>query len=254
MQIKNLPDNGQVLRISDFDMYYEVHGNGIPLLLLHGFTGSGGDLLSLFESFTDQYQLIIPDLRGHGRSTNPSQEYTFKQSALDVFALLEHLNINNCNAVGFSGGGCTLLQMAIQKPDLFPAMALISATTHFPEQTQAIMHQFATTAKTEAEWKEMRRVHFNGDEQIKLLWQQAGSLSSHQEDMNITPSQLATIKTKTLIMQGDRDPLYPIDITIDMYKHMQNAYLWIIPNGGHVPITDKVKPSFLNYLSCFLSE
>ena len=252
MAVNNLPKNGHVYTINGFDMYYEIFGTGTPLLLLHGFTGSGADLVSLFHSFTDQYQLIVPDLRGHGRSTNPPQEYTIKQSAMDVIALLKHLSITKCSAVGFSGGGCTLLHMAIQQPDLFQAMVLVSATTHFPAQTQTIMHQFSTATKTEDEWKEMRRVHFHGDEQIKLLWQQAGSLSDHQNDMNMTSSQLSTIRAKTLIMQGDRDPLYPIDITINMYKSMPNAFLWIIPNGGHVPITDKLKPSFLSYLSWFL--
>ena len=193
MTFKNLPENGHVLNVNGFDMYYETYGTGIPLLLLHGFTGSGADLVSLFHSFTDQYQLIVPDLRGHGRSTDPPQEYTIKQAALDVLVLLKHLNIAKCSAVGFSGGGCTLLHIAIQQPDLFQAMVLVSATTHFPAQTQTIMRQFATAIKTEDEWKEMRRVHFHGDEQIKMLWRQASSLSENQDDMNLTPSQLSTI-------------------------------------------------------------
>src|SRR5438067_2094013 len=91
------------LSINDFDMYYEIHGKGFPLLFLHGFTGSGAALIQGFQHLSSNYQLIIPDLRGHGRSTNPSKKFTFKQAALDIFALLDYLHVPQCYAVGFSG-------------------------------------------------------------------------------------------------------------------------------------------------------
>lgn len=165
-------------------MYYEVHGKGVPLLVLHGFTGSGAGLESLFKPLTATHQLIIPDLRGHGRSTNPSQQFTFQQSA--------------------------------------------------------------------AEWEMMRNTHQQGDEQIRMLWEQARTLSESDNDMNFTPESLAKIKTKTLLIQGDRDPLYPLDLTIEMYKSIPNSYLWIIPNGGHVPIQENVE-IFIQMLTKFLS-
>ena len=63
---------------------------------------------------------------------------------------------------------------------------------------------------------------------------------------------LSKIKAKTLVIQGDRDPLYPIELTIDMYKGIPNAYLWIIPNGGHVPISADSTQEFINYLTKLL--
>jgi pimeloyl-ACP methyl ester carboxylesterase len=78
--------SGNTLSINGFDMYYQIHGEGYPLLLLHGFTGSGTGLVKEFNQLSSNYQLIIPDLRGHGRSTNPSKKFTFRQVALDIFA------------------------------------------------------------------------------------------------------------------------------------------------------------------------
>jgi pimeloyl-ACP methyl ester carboxylesterase len=52
-------------------------------------------------------------------------------------------------------------------------------------------------------------------------------------------------------VQGDRDPLYPIELTIEMYKNIPNAFLWIIPNGGHVPISNDSTQEFINYFKKF---
>jgi len=233
-------------------MYYEIHGKGSPLLLLHGFTGSGAGLVQGFNQLSSNYQLIIPDLRGHGRSTNPSKKFTFRQAALDISALLEHLNIPKCSAIGFSGGGCTLLQMAYQQPEKIISMAIVSAAPYFPRETREMMKQFSVEDKTEAEWAAMRSIHFHGDEQIQMLWEQAKAFSESHDDMNFTSEVLSQIKAKTLIIQGDRDPLYPIELTIEMYKSITNAYLWIIPNGGHVPISADSIQEFINYLTKFL--
>ena len=75
-------------------MYYEIHGQGEPLLLLYYFDGTGVIWKPVIEELAKQYRLIIPDLRGHGRSTNPMKEFTHRQAALDVHALLERLKIN----------------------------------------------------------------------------------------------------------------------------------------------------------------
>lgn len=236
------------IRINDIDMYYEVHGQGIPLLLLHGFTGSGAALAELFNDMTDEYQLIIPDIRGHGRSTNPSKIFTHRQASLDIEALLTHLNISKCIALGFSCGGNILLQMAKHQTTLIEKMIIVSATPYYPNQAREIMRQFAIEGRSKEEWEAMRKTHYHGDEQIKMIWQQANAMSTSEDDMNITLSDLATIKVQTHIIQGDRDPFYPLDVTIDMYRNIPDSSLWIIPNGGHVPITPFWIPVFKKFI------
>lgn len=236
--------------INGFEMYFEIYGEGTPVLMLHGFTGSGAGVLESFKQLGSNHLLIIPDLRGHGRSTNPTQTFTFHQAALDVLALLDHLNINQCSAIGFSGGGCTLLHLAYLKPERIKAMALVSVAPYFPEQAKEIMTQFSRQEKTEEEWAAMRSIHFHGDEQIQWLWLQPKVLSEGG-DMDFKEQKLAQIATKTLIVQGDRDPIYPIELTIEMYQAMPQAYLWIVPNGAHVPISADSMAEFLSYLKRF---
>lgn len=241
------------LFVNGFDMYYQIMGQGKPLLILHGFTGSSADLVDMFGDLSKKYKLIIPDLRGHGRSTNPSKEYTFKQTALDVISLLEHLKVTQCQAIGFSGGGCTLLQMAHVNPAILVSMVLVSATPYFPESTQLIMKQYAWAEKSEDQWTALRKIHFHGDEQINLLFEHAASFGEDPNDMNFKPEMLSQIQTRTLIVQGDKDPLYPLDLTIELYQSLPNANLWILPNAGHVPINGEnialFKKCILKYFS-----
>ncbi|MEK6409659.1 MAG: alpha/beta hydrolase [Acidobacteriota bacterium] len=75
--------------VNDIEIYYEIRGEGEPLVLLHGGGGVGANWELIFKVPPQGYRLVTPDLRGHGRSTNPSMEFTFRQSALDVFALLD---------------------------------------------------------------------------------------------------------------------------------------------------------------------
>lgn len=223
----------EIIKINNMDMYYEIHGAGQPLIILHGFTGSSAGVAELFKNLLPNYQLIIPDLRGHGKSTNPSKQFTFKQSAQDIFALLDYLKIEKCSGIGFSGGALTLLRMAYEQQERISTMAIVAAAPYFPQATRDVMKLVTVESKTEEEWNAMRKIHFHGDEQIKVLWQNAHDFSENQDDMNFTPEMLSQIKTKTLIIQGDRDPIYPIDLTIELFKNIKHSYLWILPNMGH---------------------
>lgn len=118
---------GETVFINDMQMYYVSHGEGEPLVLLHGFTESSDDWKIFLPDLAQGYRLIMPDLRGHGRSTNPLTTFTFRQVALDVFALLDYLGIDRCKAIGLSNGGNVLLHMATQQPERVTAMVLVSA-------------------------------------------------------------------------------------------------------------------------------
>jgi pimeloyl-ACP methyl ester carboxylesterase len=238
--------------VYDIEMYFETRGAGEPLLLLHGGGGVGANWQLVFEKPPEGYQLIVPDLRGHGRSTNPSMDFSFRQSALDVFALLDHLDIERFKAVGVSMGAKTLLHLATQQPARVEAMVLVSAAPYFPEQARSIMRQLNQDNHTEAEWRQMREWHKHGDEQIQALWRLPELIKDNYTDMSFTPPHLSTILARTLIVHGDRDPLYPVNLALEMYLAIPRSYLWIIPNGTHGPIFGKVARQFVETSLAFL--
>ena len=131
----------------------------------------------------------VPDLRGHGRSTNPTNQFTNRQSGLDIFGLLDALGIKHFKAMGISTGGMTLIHMATQKPSRVQAMVLIGATIYFPEQARGIMRKATVESLSPKVYEQRRQYHRHGDEQIKAL-----QLQFHQfkdsyddyDDMNFT--------------------------------------------------------------------
>jgi pimeloyl-ACP methyl ester carboxylesterase len=224
-----------ILDVNGFHLFFDTRGDGAPLLLLHGGSGIGADWSLVFGGDPAGFRVIVPDLRGHGRSTNPGA-FTFRDAAADMFALLDHLGLTRVSAIGLSLGAKTLLHMATQQPDRIEAMVLVSATPYFPAPARAAMAQLSTDAFSDADWTLQRRRHVHGDDQIRTLFQQLRALKDRHDDMAFTPPLLATIAARTLIVHGDRDPLYPVELALEMYRAIPSSALWIVPNGGHGPI------------------
>jgi pimeloyl-ACP methyl ester carboxylesterase len=232
------PMKADFVQVGDLQMYYEREGSGEPLLLLHGATGCHGDwIYAGRDEFVRQYSLITPDIRGHGATNNPGTTITHRQCAVDTLEFLDRLGVSECRAIGVSMGGNILLHMATMQPDRIKVMVVVSATMYFPEQARVIMRQVPQPQDQPAqEWDRMRRSHKRGDEQIRALWNWTRSLESSYDDMNFTGSLLGTVKARTLIVYGDRDPLYPVEMGVEMYRAIPDASLWVVPNGSHGPI------------------
>jgi pimeloyl-ACP methyl ester carboxylesterase len=244
---------GRIETLNGVRLYFEVHGAGEPVLLLHGFSGSSQDWKSVASEWGAEFQLIVPDLRGHGRSAILSKPFRHQDAAADVLALLDHLGIEACKGVGVSGGGNVLLHMATRQPERVKAMVLVSATPYFPAQARPIMRQYADSLP-KAHWEILRRSHPGGDEQIKALLSSTASFADSYDDMTFTPPHLATIQARTFIVQGDRDPLYPVEISVEMARAIPRSSLWIVPNAGHGPVIGERWPEFLKAARAFLRE
>jgi pimeloyl-ACP methyl ester carboxylesterase len=247
------PSPGRIEAINGVQLYYEIHGSGHPLLMLHGFGGCSHDWAALPAEWRSPYQLIIPDMRGHGRSSSLSKEFRHDEAARDMLALLDHLGITTFKGIGVSGGGNVLLHLATQQPTRVKAMVLVSATSYFPVQARPIMRQYADSMPDDAR-EMMRRRHAGGDAQIEALLVSTKAFADSYDDMNFTPPYLSTITARTLIVQGDRDPFYPLEISVEMARAIPRSSLWIIPNGGHGPIGGERWPEFLKTASDFLIE
>jgi pimeloyl-ACP methyl ester carboxylesterase len=240
--------------LNGFTLHYEDRGAGDPLLLLHGGTGIGADWRLVFTGGDpDGFRAIVPDLRGHGRSTNPSKAFTFRQNAKDMFALLDRLGVERTKAVGMSAGAKTLLHMATQQPERVAAMVLVSATPYFPAQVRAAMAQLSVDSFSDADWATARQRHVHGDDQIRMLYDQMRGLKDSYDDMAFTPPLLGTIAARTLVVHGDRDPLYPVELAMELFRSIPQSALWVVPHGGHGPIFGKLAPAFVETALAYLS-
>jgi pimeloyl-ACP methyl ester carboxylesterase len=231
-------------------LHYDVFGQGEPLLWLHGGMGHGADWQFMFKAPPEGYRLIAPDLRGHGRSTGAGATYSFKQSALDMFGLLDALEIERVKVIGVSGGGISALHMATLQPSRVTAMVTVSAPAAFPEQARAIQRSYSEATLDEAERVRMRRRHPR-EFQLEVLFAQVRAMANGS-DPNFTPEQLATITADTLIVWGDRDPLYPISLGVDLRQAIPRSWLWVVPNGGHGPVFGPNAPLFVEIAMGFL--
>jgi len=244
------------ISVDGAELHYQLRGGGEPLLLLHGFTGAGSDWSHVFDldQLARRYRLIMPDARGHGRSTNPSGVFTHRQCARDVLALCDHLGIaRGCKAIGLSLGGNTLLHVATADADRIASMVLIGAPSYFPSQARAIMRAFTPETRSEAEWAMMRARHLGGDDQIRALWRTAVGFADSYDDMAFTPPHLGTIRARTLIVTGDRDPLYPLEIFVDQYRAIPGAALQVLPDAGHDAVFGAGQRDFVRAALSFLA-
>lgn len=243
---------GHKISINETEIYYEVRGDGPPLLLLHYFGNCGQAWQPFVERLAQHYRLIIPDMRGHGRSTNPSGQFTHRQSALDMFALLDKLGIKRFKAMGMSSGGMTLIHMATQQPERIEDLVLIGATIYFSAPARATFRRSVPDSMTAAELKEWGQCSSRGEAQTHEVLAQFHRMKESYDDMNFTEPYLATITARTLIVHGDHDEIFPVDIPFQMYRAIPRSYLWIVPNGGHIPIFGKSAEIFLDKALAFL--
>ncbi|BCJ48994.1 alpha/beta hydrolase [Actinoplanes sp. NBRC 14428] len=128
---------GQYADVNGLSMYYEVHGSGRPLVLLHGGLGSGEMFAPLLDTLTAHRTVVLPDLQGHGRTADVDRPLDIRTMADDVAALIGHLGLERPDVAGYSLGGGVALLTAIRHPEkvrrLVSASAGIRRGATYPE-------------------------------------------------------------------------------------------------------------------------
>jgi pimeloyl-ACP methyl ester carboxylesterase len=132
-------------------------------------------------------------------------------------------------------------------------MVLVSATPYFPAQVRVAMAQLTVETFSDADWAVQRQRHVHGDDQIRMLFEQMRGLKDSYDDMAFTPPLLGTIAARTLVVHGDRDPLYPVEMAMELFRSIPQSALWVVPNGGHGPIFGKMAPAFVETALAYLS-
>jgi pimeloyl-ACP methyl ester carboxylesterase len=218
-------------------MYYEVHGrsDAEPLVLLHGFTATGPET---FEPFLAQlgktYRLFVPDMRGHGRTTNPSGVILHSELARDTAAFATALGLDRAHFCGHSSGAMHLLFLALEHPELVHSMTLVSGTYTIDDHVKAQASQIRASASPEwVDSLQARHGETHGTDYADTILDLWLNSVLRPNELPFAPNDLNAIACPTCIMHGDRDVFFPIHVPITMYQAIPNAELCILPNCDH---------------------
>lgn len=215
---------GKYYNMRGFKMYAEVYGQGQPLLFIHGNGESGGTFFKQVPYFSKKYKVIIADSRAQGKSVDNGDSLTYEMMADDYAALLDAMKIDSAYVVGWSDGGINGLLLAIHHPEKVKKLAITGAnlrpdTTAVPRELWDMITPIYIELKNKPDKNEMENAGY------KLL-----HLLVEMEPIPLT--DLQKISCPTLVIGGDHD-LIKEEHTMEIYKNIPNAYLWILPNSGH---------------------
>src|ERR687889_267639 len=123
------PEAGRYASVNGLEMYYEIHGSGPPLVLLHGaFSAIGTSFGELLPALAQTRQVIAFELQGHGRTADIDRPLTMEGMMADVAAALPQLGIEQADVLGYSTGGIVALHLAVQHPELLRKLVLMSVS------------------------------------------------------------------------------------------------------------------------------
>jgi len=132
------------IKVNNINMHYEINGKGDPLVFIHGLGSSTRDWEEQIPVFSKDYKCITLDMRGHGSTDKPNEQYKIPQFAADVAELLKTLNISNAFVVGLSMGGATGFHLAISYPELVKKLVVTNMSAAVPYKSFADKKMFFT--------------------------------------------------------------------------------------------------------------
>jgi pimeloyl-ACP methyl ester carboxylesterase len=228
-------------RVNDIDLYYETcgpHSPREPLVLLHGFSGTGRAHWHLqIPIFAERYRVILPDLRGHGKSkcqTVPPDYWELLAS--DIAALISLLGLGQVHICGFSLGSVVAQLVALDHPDLVQSLVLVSTAAHIPVESQGLLAFFESLTRPDeidAEWKESL-IEMHGDPDWRWLLKNYGLMAVTRVKGGggeVTRHRLGEIACPTLIVQGQRDRMNPPELAKVVHQGVHGSEMSVFPCG-----------------------
>jgi len=202
---------GQYASVNGLNMYYEVHGTGQPLVLVHGGFGVVGMFGLLISQLAQTRQVIAVELQAHGHTADIDRSFSFEVLADDISALIRYLNLAFVDVLGYSLGGGVALQTAIRHPDLVHRLVVISAPCKsdgwYPEVLDGQRSINAEVAKT---WigSPMHKAYIDAapkPDDWTILAEKTGQLLSQEYDWS---EDISNIKSPVMIVVGDADSIW----------------------------------------------
>ena len=235
MPYGNNPSAGHFLDVGNCKIYYEVYGQGEPMVLLHGGVyGYIDEFEPFIERLSKRYRVICIATRGHGKSDIGHSPYTYTQRAEDAYKVIRSITKDSVYVLGFSDGGYSALKLAALHPDLVKKLVVIGAGD-LPKlaagQKRYEQYNAINLMKSDSSF-------FSG--RLALMpepdrWNESLSMLNdlYNKDF-VSVETFKKIKCPTLVMAGDRDEYSSTGSFLACKQSISQAQLAIIPGCGHV--------------------
>jgi pimeloyl-ACP methyl ester carboxylesterase len=233
-----------LIEANEVALHYDEHGDGAPLILIHGGLSSSSDWAPVVPGLADGFRVITPDSRGHGRSNNPAGELSYALIADDIAALITALGLHRPVVGGWSDGGQATLELGVRHPGAAGALIVGAAYPDFDGGGLRDVHRallgadergVADPAHLDAQLgefaEEVKALHPGGAERWRALVRQTAPMWLDYE--GLSPDQLRAIQAPVLVLAGDRDEFVPLDLSVWLYRALPDAELAICPRLSH---------------------
>jgi pimeloyl-ACP methyl ester carboxylesterase len=222
--------------VNGLRLYYEIHGSGRPLVLLHG------GLLTidlnfgpLLEPLAASRQVIAVELQGHGHTGDTGRPMTIEALAGDVVALLDHLGIAEADLFGFSLGGLVAYAVALSAPARVGKLIVASADAHRPPGRES-SPPGEDRLPTRADFQEMRDAYEAVAPDPAHFEEIAAKTAALVHETPAVTDELRSLRAPTLLVFGDRD-FSPLPDVVELSGLLPNAQVAVLPGTTHVGVT-----------------
>lgn len=249
--------------VNGIQVYYEVHGEGRPLILLHGaFMTNESNWGEMIPELSKKRKVIAIELQGHGHSPFSDRKLDFATLAKDVEGVMDHLKVDSADVMGYSFGGYVAYQLAIQSPQRVSGLVIISSTYKSTGWMPELEHAFKGMKPELFEGSPMQMA-YNATAPDKTKWTKflEHMIAFAQQPFDLGEANIAKITAPVLLIAGDNDGLDKIELVktyqllgggvIGDFGPMPKSQLAIIPGQGHVSVMMQTK-TILGYLDGFL--
>ncbi|MBK8902714.1 MAG: alpha/beta hydrolase [Anaerolineaceae bacterium] len=235
------PDGSDI----NFEQYGGSDASKPFLLLLPGLLGAiSSQWRPFLKPLSEQYRLLLVDLRGHGRSQNNAPTLNVTQMAEDISGLLDHLNVERLHIAGYSLGGYLGLMLALGQPRRVVTLLMHATKFYWTADAVAKMQQqldpdvMAQKVPTYAD----QLVKDHGGRQWRTLVRQAAELTASLVEKGLAERQLKNAQLPVLVSVGDRDELVPLPEAFRLSRALPNGELLVLPNTRHPLQTVRLVP------------